>query len=65
MTVNPKFLNSNLRKVQVLILEGVKIIGVVKKYDWTEMVNEMHSDMLYILNFFIMDNSNTWVEESY
>lgn len=65
MTVNPKFLNSNLRKVQVLILEGVKIIGVVKKYDWTEMVSEMHSDMLYILNFFIMDNSNTWVEESY
>lgn len=65
MTVNPKLLNSNLRKVQVLILEGVKIIGVVKKYDWSEMVSEMHSDMLYILNFFIMDNSNTWVEESY
>lgn len=65
MTVNPKLLNSNLRKVQVLILEGVKIIGVVKKYAWSEMVSEMHSDMLYILNFFIMDNSNTWVEESY
>lgn len=59
---NPKLLSNDTKRCH---LEGVEIIRLVRKDDQTKMVCEVPSDMLCVLTFSSLDNSNPWRRESH